>query len=286
MKRSSCVMLFLAIALNATSQQNWDSVKVSSHHVKNNIYMLKGSGGNIGVLTGSHGVVMIDDQFLQLGEKIRNAIALLDKGPILFTLNTHIHGDHSGSNEYFKRLGSTIVAHDVVRKRMIKEPRDKDAWPVITFPDKLSLHLNEEDIDLIHFEAGHTDGDVIIHFREANVFHMGDVFVRYGYPYIDMSNGGSINGLIASVEKAMNLMDEESIVIPGHGELCKKAEVKKYHDRLKDIRDKVANALRQGKKQEDLSGLGITDPYDAEWGQSFIKGKDFVLIVAQGLNQN
>lgn len=286
MKRSFCVMLFLAIALNATSQQNWDSVKVTSHHVKNNIYMLKGSGGNIGVLTGSDGVVMIDDQFLQLGEKIRNAIALLDKGPILFTLNTHIHGDHSGSNEYFKRLGSTIVAHDVVRTRMIKEPRDKDAWPVITFPNKLSLHLNEEDIDLIHFEAGHTDGDVIIHFREANVFHMGDVFVRYGYPYIDMSNGGSINGLIASVEKAMNLMDEESIVIPGHGDLCKKADVQRYHDRLKDIRDKVANALRQGKKQEDLSGLGITDPYDAEWGQSFIKGKDFVLIVAQGLNQN
>lgn len=283
MKPLFFLTLSMAIAANASAQQNWDSIKVTSQHVKDNIYMLQGSGGNIGVLTGKDGIVMIDDQFLELGGKIKDAIAALDKAPIRFTLNTHIHGDHSGSNEYFRRLGSTVVAHDLVRERMIKEPRPEDAWPVITFPNKLSLHLNGQDIELIHFEPGHTDGDVIIYFKQANVFHMGDVFVRYGYPYIDMSSGGNINGLIASVDKALNMMNEESIIIPGHGELCNKDEVKKYRDRLATIRDKVASALKQGKKVEDLAGLGITNAYDAEWGKGFIKGKDFVLVVAEGL---
>lgn len=283
MKQSLTLVVSLVITLSAGAQQNWDSIQVSSQLVRDNIYMLTGSGGNIGVLTGEDGIVMIDDQFLQLGDKIKKAIAALDRGPIRFTLNTHIHGDHSGSNEYFKRAGSTIVAHDVVRDRMIRQPRDKDAWPVITFPDKLSLHLNGQDIDLLHFEAGHTDGDVIIHFKQANVFHMGDVFVRYGYPYIDMSNGGNINGLISTVDKVLAIMNDQSLVIPGHGEVCKKDEVKKYRDRLATIRDKVAAALKQGKKPEDLAGLGITKAYDAEWGKGFIKGNDFVMVVAAGL---
>ena len=283
MKPSFTLVVALVITLSAGAQQNWDSIQVTSQQVRDNIYMLTGSGGNIGVLTGEDGVVMIDDQFLQLGDKIKEAIAALDKGPIRFTLNTHIHGDHSGSNEYFKRAGSTIVAHDVVRERMIKQPREKDAWPVITFPGKLSLHLNGQDIDLLHFEPGHTDGDVIIHFRQANVFHMGDVFVRYGYPYIDMSNGGNINGLISTVDKVLAIMNDQSLVIPGHGEVCKKDEVKKYRDRLATIRDKVASALKQGKKPEDLAGLGITKAYDAEWGKGFIKGNDFVMVVAEGL---
>ena len=294
MKQILTITLFLAVSMTAKSQQKWDTIKVTSQNVKGNIYMLKGSGGNIGVLTGEDGVVMIDDQFLQLSEKIKDAIAALDNGPIRFTLNTHIHGDHSGSNEYFKQLGSTIVAHDLVRERMMKEhvnkaqnsvtpPRNKDAWPVLTFPEKLTLHLNDQDIELHHFGSGHTDGDIIVHFKQANVFHMGDVFVTYGYPYIDMSSGGSINGLISIVDKALTLMNEESIIIPGHGELCKKEDVKKYRDRLADIRDKVSTALKKGKKMEELSDLGITTPYDAEWGKSFIKGKDFVLIVAEGL---
>jgi cyclase len=284
MKHTLSLVLLLTVLVTARCQEeNWDSIQVTSQNVKENIYMLQGSGGNIGVITGKDGIVMIDDQFLQLSTKIKDAIAVLDKGPIRFTLNTHIHGDHSGSNEFFKQQGATIVAHDLVRERMISQPREKDAWPVVTFPDKLTLHLNEEDIDLLHFLPGHTDGDVIVHFKHANVFHMGDVFVTYGYPYIDMSSGGSINGLIGTLDKSLLLMDEQSIVIPGHGDLCKKTDVKKYRDRLADIRDKVAAALKKGKKMEDLAGLGITNSYDADWGNGFIKGKDFVMIVAQGL---
>lgn len=167
----------------------------------------------------------------------------------------------------------------------MKAPREKDAWPVVTFPNKITLHLNGQDIELIHFEPAHTDGDVIIYFKQANVFHMGDLFVRYGYPYIDISSGGTINGMIASVDKALTMMNDESLIIPGHGELCKKGEVKKFRDRLADIRDKVAAALKQGKKPEDIPGLGITTAYEEEWGKGFIKGKDFVLVVAEGLKK-
>ncbi len=286
MKPTLTIAILLLVAGNALSQQNWDSIQVIPQKVRENIYMLKGSGGNIGVITGKDGVAMVDDQFIQLSSKIRDAIASLSKEPIRFTINTHIHGDHSGSNEYFKQIGSTIVAQDMVRERMVTQPREKDAWPVITFPDKLSLHLNEQDIELIHFGPGHTDGDVIVYFKQANVFHMGDLFVTYGYPYIDMSSGGSINGMIASVDKALALMNEESLVIPGHGDLCKKGDVKKFRDRLADIRDRVAAALKQGKKPEDLGGLGITKSYDEEWGKGFIKGKDFVITVAAGLTGN
>lgn len=284
MNKCFLMLCLMRAAVPAFCQQNFDSVQVTSHPVRDNIYMLKGAGGNIGVVTGEDGILMIDDQFLPLGQKIQSAIEALDKGPIRFTLNTHIHGDHSGSNEYFKQLGSTLIAHDLVRERMIKEPRHKDAWPLITFPDKLSLHLNGQDIDLFYL-PGHTDGDAVIHFRQANVFHMGDLFVRYGYPYIDMKSGGSINGMIASVDKALALMNDESLIIPGHGELCRKDEVKRYRDRLAAIRDQVAAALKKGKKPEDLAGLGITKAYDAEWGKGFIKGNDFVLIVAEGLKK-
>lgn len=284
------------LIITATVQsQNFDTVQVRSEQVAGNVYVLKGSGGNIGVLTGPDGILMIDDQFLPLSEKIKNAIANLDKGNIRFTLNTHIHGDHTGSNEFFKRNGSTIIAHDVVRERMKTEqvnkamnrttpPRDKDAWPVVTFSDKLNLHLNDQDISLIHFAPGHTDGDVIIHFKQANVFHMGDVFVTYGYPFIDASSGGSINGLISALDKAMSMMDDNSKIIPGHGNVSTKADVKKYRDRLGKIRDEVAAALKKGKKIQDIASMGITDSFDAEWGKGFLKGKDFVVIVAEGLN--
>jgi cyclase len=287
----ACLLIIIA----TVRSQNFDTVQVRSEQVAGNIYILKGSGGNIGVLTGPDGILMIDDQFLPLSEKIKNAIAALDKGNIRFTLNTHVHGDHTGSNEFFKRNGSTIVAHDLVRERMQKEyvnkttnqttpPRDKDAWPVVTFSDKMNLHLNDQDISLIHFAPGHTDGDVIINFKQANVFHMGDVFVTYGYPFIDASRGGSISGLISTLDKVMSMMDDNSKIIPGHGNLSTKADVKKYRDRLAKIRDEVAAALKKGKKVQDIAAMGITDPFDAEWGKGFLKGKDFVVIVAEGLN--
>jgi cyclase len=293
MKRLPLILMSL-ISLAVNAQTNWDTVRIRPEKITDNIYMLKGSGGNIGVITGKDGILMVDDQFLPLSTKIKDAIAALDSNPIRFTINTHIHGDHSGGNEYFKQIGSTLIAHDVVRERMMKEqvnkttnqttpPRAEDAWPVVTFKDKLNVHVNGQDIEIIHFSPGHTDGDVIIRFKQANVFHMGDVFVTYGYPYIDVSNGGTINGMIACLDKAMNLMDINSKVIPGHGNLCTKDDVKKYRDRLVHIRDEVAAALKKGTKLEDLASLPAASAYDAEWGKGFFKGKDFIRVVAEGI---
>ena len=160
-------------------------------------------------------------------------------------------------------------------------PRDKDAWPVITLADRLNFHLNDEDIELIHLDPGHTDGDIIIHFKKANVYHTGDAFVRYGYPYIDLSSGGSFSGFISTLDKTMALMDDQSKVIPGHGELATKTDIKILRDKLVDIRDQVAAALKKGKKVEDISAMGITDKYDAEMGKGFFKGKDLVLMIAE-----
>jgi cyclase len=287
-------LCLLLTCFNTLAQQNFDTVKIQSVRVTESIYMLKGSGGNIGVLVGDDGTLMIDNQFAPLSNKINGAIKTLHPGEIRFLINTHIHGDHSGGNENFKRMGSTVVAHDHVRERMSKEqvnkamnrttpPREKDALPIITFSDKMNFHLNNEDIELIHLGRGHTDGDIIVKFKTANVFHMGDAFVRYGYPYIDGSNGGSFNEFIATLDKAMALMDDNSKIIPGHGELATKADVKILRDKLADIRDQVLAALKKGKKVEEIASLGITDKYDAELGKGFLKGKDYVLMIAEEL---
>ena len=288
-------VLLLLIVTRVSAQQNFDTVKIRPVLVKEHIYMLKGSGGNIGLLTGKDGNLLIDDQFAPLSEKIRAAVQSLDKGPIKYLINTHLHGDHTGGNENFRKDGVTIFAQVHVRDRMMKEqynavrkttipPSNPDALPVVTFEDHISLHINGEDLDVIHYNFGsHTDGDAIIHFKNANVYHMGDVFVRYGYPFIDMSNGGSITGFIKVLDLALARIDDKAIIIPGHGELATKADVKVFRDRLADIRDQIAAALRKGKKPEEIPAMGITDKYDADWGKGFLKGKDFVLMIAEEL---
>src|SRR5258708_13663303 len=226
MKKASFLSLFIVVCVPMLAQ-NFDTVKIRPLKITDNIYMLKGSGGNIGVLFGKDGTLMIDDQYGPLSNKINGAIKTLDPGEIRFLINTHIHGDHSGGNENFKRMGVTILAHDVVRERMMKDqenkrlnrtppPREKDALPIITFATRLNIHLNDEDIELIHFDPAHTDGDVVVHFKNANVYHLGDV-LRSGYPFIDVSSGGGINGFVTSLDKILNLLDDNSKIIPGHG---------------------------------------------------------------------
>jgi glyoxylase-like metal-dependent hydrolase (beta-lactamase superfamily II) len=256
--------------------------------------MLKGSGGNIGLLTGGDGLLMIDDQFAPLSEKIATAIKGIDAGPVRFLVNTHIHGDHTGGNENFKKMGVTLVAHDVVRQRMSKEsinprtnqtipPRDRSAWPEITFAERMNFHLNDEDIELYHFTNGHTDGDVVIRFVKANVYHVGDLFNRGSFPYIDTNNGGNVMGMIANFDKILTLIDDNAKVIPGHGNLATKADVKAYRDMLVDIQKQVADALKKGKKVEDIGAMDIATKYERNFPAAFIKSKDFVLVVANEL---
>jgi cyclase len=288
------LVLFVLVATSAFSQQNFDTVNIRPLKLTDKVYMLKGSGGNIGLLTGGDGLLMIDDQFAPLSEKIAAAVKGIDAGPVRFLVNTHIHGDHTGGNENFKKMGVTLVAHDVVRQRMSKEsinartnqtipPRDKTAWPEITFADRMNFHLNDEDIELYHFTNGHTDGDVVIRFVKANVYHLGDLFNRGSFPYIDGSNGGNVTGMIANFDKILALIDDNAKVIPGHGNLGTKADVKAYRDMLVDINTQVANALKKGKKVEDIGAMDIATKYEKNFPSAFIKGKDFVLVVANEL---
>lgn len=291
--------LFLSAALamaSAAVAQNLDTVQVRPQKVTDQVYLLKGAGGNIGLLTGADGLLMIDDQFAPLSEKIKNSIATIDAGTIRFLINTHIHGDHTGGNDNFKKWGVTLVAHDHVRQRMMKEsvnsrtnqtipPRDKAAWPEVTFGDKMRFHVNNEDIELYHFTNGHTDGDIFVRFVKANVYHTGDSFTRTSYPFIDGSNGGSFTGYLTNLEKFLALVDDNAKIIPGHGELATKADVKAFYDMLIDIRNQVQAAFKKGKKVEDLPALDITAKYDGVWGKNFVKGKDFVLLVGQALSK-
>lgn len=287
-------LFFLGLTF-LTQAQNFDTVKIRPIKITDNIYMMMGSGGNIGFIKGEDGALIIDSQYGPLSGKIAQAVLNEGGGEIRMLVNTHVHGDHTGGNDNLKKWGVTIVAHDNVRERMMKEskgrgdamvpPRDKAAWPLVTFPDRMNLHWNKEDLELYHFLAGHTDGDIIVKFKKANVFHMGDMYVQYGYPFVDVNNGGSIDGFIASLDLMLPLMDDQSKIIPGHGKLATKKDVQAFRDRLAEIRDTVAAALKKGTKIADVANLPIASKYDAEWGKGFVKGKDFVMMVAENLSK-
>jgi cyclase len=294
MKKVLQVTLLLIVGL-ASAQQNMDTVTIRPVRVKDNLFMLKGNGGNIGVLTGPDGTLMIDDQYAPLSEKISTAISNLTPHLVKYLVNTHVHGDHSGGNDNFRKQGVTIMAQEKVRVRMMKDyvnpmnnqttpPRNKEAWPLVTFDETIRLHLNGEDVEIMHFKVGaHTDGDAVVRFVNANVLHTGDLFVRYGYPYIDASRGGTYKGFIQSLDKIIAMANEQTVIMPGHGELATRNDVKILRDKLVTIGDKVAAAVQKGTKLEDIPGLGITDPYDAELGKGFQKGKDFVMMIGREL---
>src|SRR5437870_3962020 len=237
---------FLAIAravlfgppAEAQQQPDWSKVQIKATKVAGNIYMLEGQGGNIAASVGEDGIVIVDDQFAPLAEKIQTALknlGITDK-PVRFVINTHYHGDHSGGNAPFANSGSTVIAQDNVRKRLVTggaagnggslkmevQPAEKAALPIITFDHDVTVHLNGENIRALHFPSGHTDGDAIIFFPKNNVVHMGDDFVRYGFPFIDVSSGGGVEGMIAATEKVAAELPADVRVIPGHGALSNK----------------------------------------------------------------
>lgn len=288
MKIQLYTLAFLMISAPLFSQNNMANVQITSRKLTESVYLLQGSGGNMGLLVGEDGALLIDDQFAPLSEKIKTAIAELNGGEVKVLVNTHLHGDHSGGNDNFGRWGALIVAQDNVRERMMggNQPRAKEALPVVTFPDRISLHWNNEELNLYHFAPGHTDGDVLIHFTKQNVLHTGDLFVRTGYPFLDLNNGGSINGYIENMDHILELTNAETKIIPGHGDLATREDVKRLRECIVDIRNTVQAALTNGTKVEDVSGLPIASKYDSVFGTTgFINGRAFVLAVAESLTR-
>jgi len=247
--------------VNFTEAQNFDNVTITTTKLSDNVYMLVGAGGNIGVSVGDDGVFVIDDQFAPLTTKIEAAIKTLSDKQIQFLVNTHYHGDHTGGNENMKKLGTTIIAHDNVRKRL--EDKPKDALPVITFNDELSLHINGEKISVFHVEHAHTDGDALLYFTKSNVLHTGDVYFNKRYPYIDLNSGGSVNGYIEAVKKGLSAINDDTKIIPGHGELSTKAEYQFFFEMLETLKDNVLSEIKKGKTEDEVAANSeITKVYD------------------------
>ncbi len=290
-----CLLLLIAVWFTRGETQEPPPLQVVE--VGDGLYMLVGRGGNIGVFAGEDGVFMIDDQFAPVSEKIRQAVAGITDRPIRFLINTHFHGDHTGGNANFGKAGAVIVAHENVRKRLSTEqfiaffqskmpPSPKEALPIITFQQSLSFHLNGDDIRVYHPGFGaHTDGDAIIFFPKTNAVHTGDVYFNGTYPFIDVPNGGSVNGVIRAVEYILSQIQDDTKLIPGHGPLSTGAELKAYHRMLVGVRDKVAGLIRQGKSKEEILAAHPTAEFDAQWGKGFIKPDAFAEIVYSDLSR-
>jgi len=266
--------VFLALGIAASQDQDFSKVEMKVTKVAGSVYMLQGAGGNIGASVGDDGIVIVDDQYAPLAEKIQAALKGITDKPVRFVINTHYHGDHTGGNAYFQKQ-APIIAQDNVRKRlesggsagnggsihMDNKPVDKGALPIITFDHDVTVHLNGEDIRALFFPAGHTDGDSIIFFPKSNVVHMGDDFVTYGFPFIDVDSGGSINGMIDGVEKVIAQVPPDVKIIPGHGPVSNLDDVRAYLTMLKGTRDAVEKALKQHKPLDQMKQAKLLDPW-------------------------
>jgi len=303
MKKSWAVLALVGVALVCgqvamAQQDDFSKVQIKTTKVSGNIYMLEGAGGNIAASVGEDGIVIVDDQFAPLAEKIQAALKELkitDK-PVRFVINTHYHGDHTGGNELFSNAGSTLIAQDNVRKRlesggeagnggsikMEAKPAPKAALPIITFEHDVTVHLNGEDIRALHFPSGHTDGDSIIFFPKNNVVHMGDDFVRYGFPFIDVASGGSVQGMIEAMEKVSAQLPPDVKVIPGHGALSNLDDVRAFVKMLKETTAVVQKALNDKKTLAQMKQEKILAPW-SKWDGQFVNEDAFIETINNSL---
>jgi glyoxylase-like metal-dependent hydrolase (beta-lactamase superfamily II) len=251
-------------------------VKIETVNLAPGIYMLVGRGGNVGLSAGVDGAAIIDDQFADMAPKIRAAVAMLSDQPVKFVINTHLHGDHTGGNDPFGKSGAVIIAQENVRKRLgtaqvnpsTNAPiaaRAREALPVITFADSATLHFNDDDLQFTHLPNAHTETDIVVRFRNANIVHMGDLFVA-GFPFIDGNTGGTLDGLIRAHEAVLPTVDDNTKIIRGHGPLGNKAELQAFHDMLVVIRDRVAKLVKAGKSQDEVVAARPTKEFEEKYG--------------------
>ena len=291
----SACLLVLSLSSHGHAQRDFSGVEISSEQLAEGIYILRGAGGNIGLSVGEDGAFIVDDQFAPLTDKIQAAIAEITDQPVRFVINTHWHGDHTGGNENFAESGSVVIAHDNVRKRMASEhvneffgrttpPSPDRALPVITFNDTTTLHLNGESVRVIHMPHGHTDGDSIVWFPDSEVVHMGDNYFNGMYPFIDLSSNGGIDGMIRASAEVLDMIGPNTRVIPGHGPLASRADLKDYHDSLVMSRDAIQALMKDGKSLTDIQSAKPTAELTEKWGaDGFIKPDQFVEFVYRSL---
>ncbi len=281
----------LGLALPAAAQQDFSKVEIKTIKLGETTYMMEGAGGNLGLSVGDDAVFLIDDQYAPLSERIIAAIARLTSKPVRFVLNTHWHFDHTGGNENFGKTGAVIVAHENVRNRMSSEQfielfkqkvpaSPRAALPVVTFAQSVTFHLNGDEMRVLHVPRAHTDGDAIVHFVKSDVIHMGDIYFNGMYPFIDTSSGGTVDGVIAGCDRALAIAGDATRIIPGHGPLSSKAELRAYRDMLAVITARVRKLVAEGRKLEEIKAAGVSAEYDEKWGKGFIKSDKFAEMLA------
>lgn len=281
-------LLGAASAMPAMAQQDLSKVEVKAETLAPGVSVLFGAGGNIGVSHGEDGTILIDDQFAPLTEKIQAAVAALGASPVKFLINTHWHGDHTGGNENFGKAGAIIMAHDNVRVRMASDQQTgygevkaspKAALPVITYADGLKLHLNGEEVRVISVPPAHTDGDSIVHWTKSNIVHMGDLFFhKVTFPFVDRGSGGDVRGVIAAADRALAIANDTTRIIPGHGPVASKADLKAYRDMLSAIAGKVEAAVKGGKSLDEVKAMKPAEGYGVA-ANGFITADRFVEMV-------
>jgi len=291
--RLATLLVFATIAF--AQNQDFSKVQIKVTKVAGTVYMLEGAGGNIGASVGEDGIVVVDDQYAPLADKIQAALKGITDKPVRFIINTHYHFDHTGGNEFFQKQ-APIIAQDNVRKRLAADTIAGNgssvkmemkavppgALPIITFDHDVTVHLNGEDIRALHFPAGHTDGDSVIYFPKSNVVHMGDDFVTYGFPFIDVDSGGSIDGMIAGVEGAIAQLPPDVKIIPGHGPLSNLDDVRAFVKMLKETRAAVQQALDKKMTLAQMKEQKILDPWKKFNGE-FISTDAFLETVYNSL---
>jgi glyoxylase-like metal-dependent hydrolase (beta-lactamase superfamily II) len=282
-------------AMPLVAQRDWDAVEIRTVPLSGGVYMLMGSGGNIGLSVGVDGAFVVDDQFAPLTEKIKAAIAGVTDQPVKWVLNTHWHGDHTGGNENFGGEGALIVAHDNVYRRLNpaefselvgrSQQAPNAALPVVTFDEAMTFHWNGEDIHAFHVEHAHTDGDVIIHYRGSDIYHMGDTFFKGRFPFIDVDSGGNVDGVIAAADLVLRMSGSSTRLIPGHGELATRDDLREYREMLSTVRSRVAQLVRDGKTQDEAVAARPTADLDAAWGATQESAEGFVALVYRSLTE-
>lgn len=290
--------LFSISMLASTADKAKDGPDFSTTEVAPGIYMLMGvggfTGGNIGLSIGDDGVVMIDDSMPPLLGKMKAAIKSVTKNPVDFLINTHVHGDHTGNNENMGNDGTRIVAHENLRINMLtkglqtqdgNKPMPKAALPVITFSHAMSFHLNGEDLKIFHVENAHTDGDAVIHYQNANVIHTGDTMFNGMFPYIDIGNGGSVDGYIAAQQKILSMTNEQTKIIPGHGPLADKKQLKQALDMLIDAKQLIGDLIAKGKTEDEVVKANPLKKYHAKWNWQFITTEKMTRQVYKSLKK-
>jgi glyoxylase-like metal-dependent hydrolase (beta-lactamase superfamily II) len=293
--------LALAVVLGAlcasptAAQDDFSAVEIKAEKVADGLYVLTGRGGNIGLSVGEDGAFLIDDQYAPLTDKILAAVRELTTEPVRFVVNTHYHGDHTGGNENMGEAGALLVAHEEVRRRMAAgtfmkafnrqvDPAPAGALPVVTFTEAITFHWNGEEIRVFFVGPAHTDGDSIIQFVKADVFHMGDTLFNGMYPFIDVSAGGRIEGVITAVDRVLKVAGERTRFIAGHGPpLPNRAELDAYRDMLVTVRDRVAKLKAEGKTKEQVVAAKPTSDIDDQWGGGFMKPDVWVGLVYESM---